>query len=163
MKSAWIRKVKESRLVNAIDAFTCEESDSLLCLSHSVPRLVPRLQTGGLSLTKVFCNARVSARSIEDRAVCTRAPCSERWLCNVKTWSRPASAACRVRSMESTTLCTRSRPAGAFRAVSLIGALPARSCSTDPDARVALPDLLRAVPARALIPTNERQNFPSQA
>src|SRR5689334_22888864 len=49
---------------------------------------------------------------------------------------------------------------GAFRAVSPIGALPARSCSTDPDARVALPDLWRAVTARELIPTNERQNLP---
>src|SRR5271166_283293 len=112
MKSAWIRKVKESRLVNAIDAFTCEESDSLLCLSHSVLRLVPRLQMGGLSLTKIFCNARVSARSIEDRAVRTRASCSERWVCNVKTWSRPDSAACRVRSMESTTFCTRCKTGG---------------------------------------------------
>src|SRR5271165_7385380 len=55
------------------------------------------------------------------------------------------------------------RPAGAFRAVSPIGALPARSCSTDPDARVALQDLLRAVPTRVLIPTNERQYLPSQA
>src|SRR5271166_1699111 len=47
------------------------------------------------------------------------------------------------------------RLAGAFRAVSPIGALPARSCSTDPDARVALPNLWRAVSARELIPTNE--------
>src|SRR5271165_2496443 len=49
---------------------------------------------------------------------------------------------------------------GALRVVSPIGALPARSCSTDPDARAALPDLWRAASARELIPTNERQNFP---
>src|SRR5208337_3178247 len=55
------------------------------------------------------------------------------------------------------------RLAGALRVVSLIGALPARSCSTDPDARVALPDLRRAVSARDRIPTNERQNFPRPA
>src|SRR5271166_2165599 len=55
------------------------------------------------------------------------------------------------------------RLAGAFRAVSLIGASPARSCSTDPDARVALPDLRRAVSAPERIPTNERQNFPRPA
>src|SRR5271165_498695 len=54
------------------------------------------------------------------------------------------------------------RLAGAFRAVSLIGASPARS-STDPDARVALPDLRRAVSAPERIPTNERQNFPRPA
>src|SRR5271166_5415897 len=52
------------------------------------------------------------------------------------------------------------RLAGAFQVVSLIGALPARSCSTDPNARVALPNLRRAVSARDRIPTNERQNFP---
>src|SRR5271169_2233479 len=55
------------------------------------------------------------------------------------------------------------RLAGALRAVSLIGALPARSYSTDPDARVALPNLWRAESARELIPTNERQTFPRQA
>src|SRR6476659_5202833 len=107
MKRAWIRKVKGSRLVNAVDAFSCEENDSPLCCSHSVPRLVPRLQMGRLSLTKVFFNARVSACSIEDRVVRTLACCSERLLCNVKTWSWADSAICRVRSMESTTLCAR--------------------------------------------------------
>src|SRR5271165_1212091 len=55
------------------------------------------------------------------------------------------------------------RLAGALRVVSLIGALPARSCSTDPDARIALPDLRRAVSARERIPTNERQTFPRRA
>src|SRR6266481_3037455 len=55
------------------------------------------------------------------------------------------------------------RLAGAFRAVSPIGALPAKSCSTDPDARVALPDLWHAVSTRERRPTNERQNFPRQA
>ena len=94
MRRAWIRKVKGSRLVNAVAVFSCEENVSPLCFSHSVPRLVLRLQMGGLSLTKIFFNARVSAWSIEDRAVRTRASCSERWLCNVKTWSRPTSAAC---------------------------------------------------------------------
>src|SRR5271165_2943343 len=63
---------------------------------------------GGLSLTKIFCSVRVSACSTEDRAVRTRDSSSERRLCNVKTWSRPDSAACRVRSTESTRLCTRS-------------------------------------------------------
>src|SRR6185369_5052883 len=52
------------------------------------------------------------------------------------------------------------RLTGAFRAVSLIGGLPARSFSTDPDARVALPNLWRAVSTRELTPTNDRQNFP---
>src|SRR5689334_16331881 len=52
---------------------------------------------------------------------------------------------------------------GACRAVSLIGALPARSCSTDPDARVSPPDLWRAVSLRERTPTNERQDLPRQA
>src|ERR1700751_4044478 len=112
MNRAWIRKVKGSRLVNAVDAFSCEENESPLCFSHSVPRLVSSLQMGGLSLTKIFCNARVSACSIEDKAVRTRASCSERRLCNVKTRSRPDSAACRVRSMELTTLCTLCKTTG---------------------------------------------------
>jgi hypothetical protein len=142
--------------VNAVDAFSCEENESPQCFSHSAPRLVSSLQMGGLSLTKIFCNARVSACSIEDRDVRTRASCAERRLCNVKTWSRPDSAACRVRSMELTTLCTLCKTAGGVRAVSPIGALPARSCSTDPHARVALPDLWRAVSARERIPTNAK-------
>src|SRR5580692_12248744 len=53
------------------------------------------------------------------------------------------------------------RLAGAFREVSPIGALPARSYSTDPDARVALPHLWPAVTARERTPTNERQNLPN--
>src|SRR6266481_3042026 len=112
MKRAWIRKVKGSRLVNAVDALSCEEIDSPLYFSHSVPKLVSRLQMGRLSLTKIFFKARVSASSIEDRAVRTRASSSERRLCNVKTWSRLDSAVCRVRSMESTTLCTRCKTGG---------------------------------------------------
>src|SRR5271157_3340906 len=112
IKRAWIRKVKGSRLVNAVDAFSCEENDSPLCVSHSVPRLVPRLQMGGPSLTKRFLNAWFSACSIEDRAVRTRDSSSERRLCNVKTWSRPDSAVCRVRSTESATFCTRCKTGG---------------------------------------------------
>src|SRR5271166_5823700 len=54
------------------------------------------------------------------------------------------------------------RLAGAFRAVSPIAALSARSCSTGPHARIALQNLWRAVSARELLPTNERQSFPSQ-
>src|SRR5271157_3620238 len=54
------------------------------------------------------------------------------------------------------------RLAGAFRAVLPIGASPARSYSTDPDARAGLPDLWRAVSVRERIPPNERQNFPRQ-
>src|SRR5208337_5106407 len=60
MKSAWIRKVKGSRLLNAADAFSCKENDSPLSFSHSVPRLLSRLQMGLLSLTKMFFNAWVS-------------------------------------------------------------------------------------------------------
>src|SRR5271170_2121262 len=55
------------------------------------------------------------------------------------------------------------RLTGAFGAASPIGALPARSCSTDPDAPVALPDLRSAALARELIPTNECQTSPRQA
>src|ERR1700730_16061968 len=106
MKRAWIRKVKGSRLVNAVDVFSCEENDSPPCFSQSVPRLVSRLQMGLLSLTKMFFNAWVSACSIEDRVVRRRASCSEWRLCNVRTCSLPDSAVCRVRSTESTTLCT---------------------------------------------------------
>src|SRR5271165_6077244 len=51
------------------------------------------------------------------------------------------------------------RPAGEFREVSPIGVLPARSYSTDPDARVALPDLWRAATARERTPTNGCQNL----
>src|SRR5208282_1145235 len=69
MKRAWIRKVKGSRLLNAADVSSCEENDSPLCFSHSVPRPVSRLQMGRLSLTKIFFSARVSAWSIENRAV----------------------------------------------------------------------------------------------
>src|SRR5271165_6513437 len=47
----------------------------------------------------------------------------------------------------------------ACRAVSPIGGLPARSCLTDLDARVALLDLWHAVSVRELIPTDYRQNF----
>src|SRR5258708_4774691 len=112
MKRAWIRKVKGSRLVNAVDAFSCEENDSPLCFSHSVLRLVSRLQMGLLSLTKIYFNARVSACSIEDRTVRTRASSSERRLCKVKTCARMDSAACRVRSTESTTLCTLCKTGG---------------------------------------------------
>src|SRR5262252_9396932 len=46
-----------------------------------------------------------------------------------------------------------------FQAVSPTGVLLARSCSTYPGGRVALPDLWRAVSAHGLIPTNECQNF----
>src|SRR5271166_4304781 len=53
------------------------------------------------------------------------------------------------------------RLAGEFREVSPIGALPARPYSTDPDARVALPDLWRPVTARERTPTNEPQNLPN--
>jgi hypothetical protein len=67
---------------------------------------------GGLSLTKRFFNARFSACSIEDRAVRTRVSCSERWLCNVQTCARADSTTCRVRSMESTTFCTRCKTEG---------------------------------------------------
>src|SRR6266481_1826340 len=112
MKRAWIRKVKGSRFVNAVDALSCEENDSPLCFFHSVPRLVSRPQMGGLSLTKIFCNARVYACSIEDGAVRTRASSSERRLCNVKTSAWPNSVDCRVRSTESTTLCTRCKIGG---------------------------------------------------
>src|SRR5271165_1936750 len=55
------------------------------------------------------------------------------------------------------------RLAEAFRVVSPIGALPAKSCSTDPHARAALPDSSVAVPTRHLLPTNEWQNFARQA
>src|SRR5438128_5088842 len=51
------------------------------------------------------------------------------------------------------------RMAEACRAVSPIGASPARSSSSDPDARVPLPDLWRALPAPELTPTDYRQNF----
>src|SRR6266436_7234291 len=51
------------------------------------------------------------------------------------------------------------RMAGACRAVSPIGALPAKSSSTDPDAHVPPPDLWRAVPTRELMPRDYRQNF----
>src|SRR6266446_10418418 len=51
------------------------------------------------------------------------------------------------------------RMAEACRAVSPIGALPARSSSTDPDARVPPPDLWRAVPTPELMPRDYRQNF----
>src|SRR6516162_5472528 len=51
---------------------------------------------------------------------------------------------------------------GAFRAVSPIGALLARPCSTYPGARVALLHLWRAVSAHGLTPTNERRNFARQ-
>src|SRR6478736_3844535 len=112
MKRAWIRKAKGNRLVNAVDVSSCEENDLPLSFSHSVPRLVSRLQMGRLSLTKIFFNARVSSCSIEDRVLRTRASSSESRLCNVKTWSRPDSAACRVRSMESTTLWTRCKTEG---------------------------------------------------
>src|SRR6516165_1602132 len=112
MKRAWIRKVKGSRLENAADAFSCEENDSPLCFSHSVPRPVLRFQMGGLSLTKICCSAWFCARSIEDRIALTRACASERLLCKAKTCAWPDSIACRVRSMESTTLWTRCKTAG---------------------------------------------------
>src|SRR6516162_8806117 len=51
---------------------------------------------------------------------------------------------------------------GAFGAVSPTGVLLARSWSTHPGGRVALPDLWRAASARGLTPTNERQNFARQ-
>src|SRR5271165_3756600 len=70
---------------------------------------------------------------------------------------RPSAASAQWSRLHS---APAARLEGAYRAVSPIGALPARSCSTDPDARVALPDLWRAASARERIPTNERQNFP---
>ena len=51
----------------------------------------------------------------------------------------------------------------AFRAVSPIGAFPARSCSTDPTARVVLRDSWSALSARDLIPTTEDENSTRQA
>src|ERR1700730_2618589 len=51
------------------------------------------------------------------------------------------------------------RIAEACRVVSPIGAFPAKSCSTDLDARVPPPDLWRAVPAPEPMPTDHRQNF----
>src|SRR5271166_1130733 len=112
MKRAWIRKVKGSRLVNAVDAFSCKRNASPLCLCHSAPRLVSRLQIGGLSLIKRILKDRFSTCSIEDRTVRTRASSSERRLCKVKTYARLDSAACRVRSTESTTLCTLCKTGG---------------------------------------------------
>src|SRR6516162_1737728 len=112
MKTAWIRNVKGSRLANAADVFSCEENDSPLCCAHSVPRLVWRLQIGALSLTKILFNARLSPCSIEDRAVRTRVSCSETRLWKAKTCVWPDSAVCRVRSMESTTLCTLCKTGG---------------------------------------------------
>src|SRR5215471_1518132 len=73
MKREWIRKLKGSRLANAADAASCKKNDSPLCFAHSVPRLVSRCQMGRLSRTKICCNAWISARSINDRAVRTRA------------------------------------------------------------------------------------------
>src|SRR5580704_15926822 len=106
MKRAWIKNVKGSRSAKVADAFSCEEIDSPPCFSHSVRRLVSRLQMGGLSLTKTFFNASFCACSIKDSAVRTRA-CSEAILaCNVKTRAWPDSAACRVRAIELTTLWT---------------------------------------------------------
>src|ERR1700726_2851977 len=112
MKRAWNGKVKGSRLVNAVAAFSCEENASPLCFSHSVPKLVSRLQIGGLFLTKRIPNDRISTCSIEDSTVRTRASSSERRLCKVKTCARTDSAACRVRSMESTKLCTLCKTGG---------------------------------------------------
>src|SRR5438128_7691179 len=106
MRRAWTRKAKGCCLANAVDAFSCEENDAPLCFSHSLPRLISLLQMGGLSLTRRLFNARFCDCSTEDRAVRTRASCSERRPCQVKTCSRLDSAACRVRSMESTTFWT---------------------------------------------------------
>src|SRR5260370_4940899 len=103
MRSAWTRKSKGCCLANAVDAFSCEENDAPLCFSHSLPRLISPLQMGGLSLTRRLFNARFCDCSTEGRAVRTRASCSERLPCKVKTCSRLDSAACRVRSTESTT------------------------------------------------------------
>src|SRR5271165_907911 len=69
---------------------------------------------------------------------------------------RPPVASAQRRRLHS---ARSARLEGACRAVSPIGVLPARSCSTDLDARVALPDLWHAVSARELIPTDYRQNF----
>jgi len=66
----------------------------------------------GLSLTKTWCNAWISAWLIEDSVVLTRACISDRLLCNARTCAWPDSTACRVRSTESTTLCTRSKTGG---------------------------------------------------
>src|SRR5208282_4727120 len=68
-------------------------------------------------------------------------------------WIRPPVASAQWSRLHSARL------EGACRFVSPIGGLPARSCSTDPEARVALADLWHAVSARELIPTDHRQNF----
>src|SRR6516165_8934749 len=116
MKRAWIRKVNGSRLANATDASSWEEREAPLCLLHSVPRLVSRFQMGGLYRTKICCNAWISACSIDDRAVRTRALSPDRRLCKPTTCACPAPVACRVRSMESTTLWTRSKTGGGVSA-----------------------------------------------
>src|SRR5208282_6011269 len=47
----------------------------------------------------------------------------------------------------------------AFRTVSPIGVLPARSCLTSPHARISLPNLGRGGLSRERIPANQRQTF----
>src|SRR5260221_3748312 len=51
------------------------------------------------------------------------------------------------------------RMAEAWRGVSPIAALPAKSSSTYPDSRAPAPDLCRAVPAPQPMPTDHRQKF----
>src|SRR5215471_4632777 len=93
-------------------------------------------------------------RELAPRKGCSARPkhglLQTRWLAACAQWSRPRSG-------------RAARQEGVFRAVSPIESLPARFSSIDPGARVAFPNLWRALPVHQLTLRGERQKFARSA
>ena len=90
--------------MKAIDAFISVKEERPTWSDQSLPITFPKLQRGGLSLTRRDFSALVCSFSTDARAVWTRVCSSDNRVWRVKTLARTDSTILRVNPMESVVL-----------------------------------------------------------